>query len=357
MKRLFVLSLFLFSVTLFAQPTIDWETVGNAWVFNEFANPGDSGYSVAANPSIGGINTSANCGKFEVYYPGAERWAGAWCSDIPDFEITASNCYPTMMVYKDVISPVNLKFEPPNVDHNVSNTKINEWEKLQFDYSSAIGTTVTVLTIIPDFPDSPRTYGSTNYFDNIEFIGTVIPVELTSFIASVVGNSVQLQWATATETNNRGFEIQRGINNRDLTTIDFVKGNGTTTEKQNYSYVDNTELTGSLFYRLKQLDFDGNYDYSKVVEVTRVVSYGLSQNYPNPFNPTTTITYSIPQNTFVTLKIYNILGSEVAELVNGQVDAGVHKVNFNAYNFNSGVYFYTIKAGSFSETKKLTLMK
>jgi hypothetical protein len=142
-----------------------------------------------------------------------------------------------------------------------------------------------------------------------------------------------------------------------LTTIDFVRGNGTTTEQHSYSYFDNNELMGSVYYRLKQIDLDGKYDYSNVVEVTKAVSYTLSQNYPNPFNPTTAITYSVPQSSFVTLKVYNVLGSEVASLVNGVVEAGVHKVNFSGVDLNSGVYFYTIKAGNFSETKKLMLMK
>jgi hypothetical protein len=142
-----------------------------------------------------------------------------------------------------------------------------------------------------------------------------------------------------------------------LATIGFVTGNGTITEQQNYSYVDNNQLMGSVYYRLKQIDFNGKYDYSNVVEVTKAVFYALSQNYPNPFNPTTAITYSIPENSFVTLKVYDVLGSEVADLVNGEVEAGVHKVNFSGVDLNSGVYFYTIKAGNFSETKKLMLMK
>jgi len=194
-------------------------------------------------------------------------------------------------------------------------------------------------------------------FRTLNLLSDPVPVELTSFIATYTLKGIDLRWETATETNNQGFEVQRSVDNRNFEKIAFVNGKGTITEKQYYSYLDKTELNGSLFYRLKQLDFGGAYHFSNTVEVSRAISYELSQNYPNPFNPTTTITYSVPQNTFVTLKIYNILGSEVAELVNGQVDAGIHRVNFNAYNFNSGVYFYTIKAGNFSETKKLTLMK
>ena len=184
-----------------------------------------------------------------------------------------------------------------------------------------------------------------------------VPVELTSFSAAFTADGVTLQWETSTETNNQGFEVQRSSDNQNFSTVAFVRGHGTTAQMKYYSYIDKTDLTGAIYYRLKQLDFGGNYKYSNIVEVTRAVSYDLSQNFPNPFNPTTTITYSIPQNSYVTLKIYDILGSEVANLVNGEVEAGVHKVNFNAVGLNSGVYFYTIKAGNFNETKKLMLMK
>ena len=185
----------------------------------------------------------------------------------------------------------------------------------------------------------------------------IIPVELASFIAVYSSNSIILQWETVTEKNNQGFEIQQSVDNVKFFSIGFVPGFGTSTEKHYYSYSDHTTLAGTIYYRLKQLDFDGSFNYSNSVEVTRVVSYELSQNYPNPFNPTTTISYAVPQNTFVTLKVYDILGSEVVELVNGDVQAGIHKVNFNAFDLNSGVYFYTFKASSFTETKKLMLMK
>lgn len=364
MRRLFVLSLFLVSVSLFAQSTVDWETVGQDWWFHIFGNdPDTTGYTVVANPDPSGINTSANCGKYVVNPPPAQPWAGMWASDMPDFVLTADNSHPTVMVYRDIISDFNLKLEgggsPPNHDVRVPNTVVNQWEKLEFDYTSDIGKTIATLTIIPEHSADPRTAGSTTYFDNVEFVHAPIPVEFTSFRASVGDNGVELTWTTATELNNVGFDIERRA--ADATRFDkigFVKGQGTTTNVSSYTFVDK-DAAGKLYYRLKQVDQNGSFDFSKTIEVdaTKLVKFELSQNYPNPFNPTTTITYSIPQNIFVTLKIYNILGSEVAELVNGQVDAGIHKVNFNAYNFNSGVYFYTIKAGNFSETKKLTLMK
>jgi hypothetical protein len=336
--------------------TVNFETNGNNWNWIPF-DGSKANFNIVANPSKVG-NTTDSCAMLQITDVTADPWLGVFSPDFPDFTFDANNCFVRIWVYKDHISNVGLKIEPARTsDYNIPNTLINQWEEIVFDYSAYIGLEAKTLVVIPDFAfDNPRTYTSTSYFDEVSF-SAVIPVELTSFTASVVGNSVKLEWATATETNNKGFEIQRGTNNRDLVTVGFVKGNGTTTEKHNYSYVDNNELAGTVYYRLKQTDFDGRHDYSNVVEVTKVVtSYALAQNYPNPFNPTTAITYSIPQNSFVTLKVYNVLGSEVAELVNGEVQAGVHKVNFNGFDLNSGVYFYTIKAGNFSETKKLMLI-
>ncbi|NWF89293.1 MAG: hypothetical protein HXY50_07485, partial [Ignavibacteriaceae bacterium] len=261
-------------------PTINWETLGNNWTWNIFSAGAGGSYAVAPNPNKTGINTSDSCGRLIVGANG-DPWAGVWCSDFPDMLIDESNCIIKVMVNKNVISNFNLKLEPPNVDHNVPNTVVNQWEELTFDYSSAIGTTANVLTIIPDFP-ATRTAGSLNYFDNIQFTALVIPVELESFTGAVVGNNVRLQWTTSSESNNRGFEIQRSINNSAFTAIDFVPGAGTSTEKHSYTFTDNSGVEGKLLYRLKQIDYDGTHEFSNVVEVTRVTSYGLSQNYPNP---------------------------------------------------------------------------
>ncbi len=192
-----------------------------------------------------------------------------------------------------------------------------------------------------------------------EYTFPAVPVELTSFTASVDGNSVLLKWSTATETNNRGFNIERSSGTGNWATINFVPGNGTTTETSNYNYVDNTVSTGKYTYRLKQIDFDGSSQYSPEVnaDVVYANSFTLSQNYPNPFNPSTTINYTLPSNNYVTLKIFNVLGEEVATLVNEYKGQGSHSVQFNASRLNSGVYYYTITAGSFHQTKKMMLLK
>ena len=143
--------------------------------------------------------------------------------------------------------------------------------------------------------------------------------------------------------------------------IGFVNGHGTTTEIQNYQYIDNISdlQANSLAYRLKQMDYDGSYEYSDVVEVTNLAptDYALQQNYPNPFNPVTTITYSLPIKSQVELVIYNALGETVTQIVNEEKEAGRYKVKFSATTLPSGIYFYRIQAGSFVETKKMILMK
>ena len=192
----------------------------------------------------------------------------------------------------------------------------------------------------------------------------IIPVELTSFTADVSENDVLVEWITATETNNQGFEIQRRDYGNEFAAIGFVEGNGTTTQTHSYSYTDKNLNGGKYYYRLKQIDFDGSYEYSNVIEVSVNIPtvFSLEQNYPNPFNPATIIKYSIPENSYVTLKIYDILGDEIETLVNEEKPAGTYELEFNSHssdvrNLTSGVYFYQLKAGSFVETKKMVLLK
>ncbi len=196
------------------------------------------------------------------------------------------------------------------------------------------------------------------------FFNLEIPVELISLSANIINNNVQLSWQTATETNNRGFEIERSSDSKTFSKIGFVPGRGTTTEKSAYSYADKNAAEGRLYYRLKQVDFDGTYEYSGAVEVnyTVPVEFSLSQNYPNPFNPSTKIKFSLASDSKVSIKVFNLLGQQVAELLNGEYAAGRHEVTFNAASLSSGIYFYVINAAgkngsNFSSTKKMTLMK
>ena len=228
------------------------------------------------------------------------------------------------------------------------------------------------------------------------------PVELVSFSAKVINNAVKLYWQTATEVNNYGFEIEKKNCNDEAVweKIGFVNGAGNSNSPKEYSFYDENINSGKFIYRLKQIDLDGIYEYSKTVEVfvASPQNFDLAQNYPNPFNPTTTISYvianpdgiGVKQSTgnsafannstvrlgrshaplrfarndgvvHVSLKVYDALGREVATLVNAKQAPGKYSVQFNATTASgglpSGIYFYILRAGNFVQTRKMILMK
>ena len=217
---------------------------------------------------------------------------------------------------------------------------------------------------------SVQTGGAWSYISSPENSSSyTLPVELTSFAANVSNRVVVLNWETATEVNNYGFEVQRSSNLEGFHTVGFVKGSGNSNSPKSYSF--NDDLThvlnfGNLQYRLKQIDFDGKYVYSDIVEVAfdTPAGFALGQNYPNPFNPTTKIEFSIPKTYNVQIKVFDILGREIATLLNEKKQAGIHFVEFNAENCSSGIYFYRIAVhsdkivgGDYTEIKKMILLR
>jgi hypothetical protein len=193
---------------------------------------------------------------------------------------------------------------------------------------------------------------------------SIVPVELTSFTASVTGSDVKLLWETASELNNSGFSVERKYANSEFMEVGFVPGFGTTSEPKSYSFSDQNLRSGIYSYRLKQIDFDGTFTYSDEVNVDVIApaEFSLDQNYPNPFNPSTKISFSLATDSKVSLKIFDVLGQEVASLINQDLTQGVHTYDFNAAGINSGVYFYRIEATSvngteFVDVKKMTLVK
>ena len=193
---------------------------------------------------------------------------------------------------------------------------------------------------------------------------SALPVELTAFSASVINKAVELNWETATEVNNYGFEIERSqmsnVKNEMWEKIGFVVGHGNSNSTKKYLFVDNSIFPGSYKYRLKQIDTHGSFEYSKIIEVQYAITpteNSLVQNYPNPFNPSTSIKYSIINRQFVSLKIYDVLGTEIESLVNEEKNAGTYDVIWNAANIPSGNYYYRLQAGNFVETKKMLLLK
>lgn len=201
------------------------------------------------------------------------------------------------------------------------------------------------------------------------FIDLNVPVELSSFTAETGVNLITLNWTTATEINNLGFEIERKLKNQDWITVAFIEGKGTTTQIQNYSYVDDYSslpYEGTVLYRLKQIDYNGSFEYSEqiAVNLTFIPSdYYISQNYPNPFNPSTTIKYSLPVESQVKINIYNALGETIEELVSLMQNPGNYEVTWNAQDYSSGIYYYSFEVNSndgsqsHREMKKIVFLK
>jgi Secretion system C-terminal sorting domain len=368
MKNLLLLFIFSFSISIFAQPVWDFETTAQDTGWTVFT-PATDTFSVVPNPDMSGLNTTANVAKFTVDQAGAP-WEGVFRSNITTpFVVTAQNAHPTLLVYKDVTSRVDFKYEGTGWstgDTFDSNTVVNQWQKVSYDFSAHIGDTVKTITVIPDFATAnPRTYSSVNYFDLITFATTVVPVELTSFTGNYVGNTVQLKWSTATELNNKGFEVQRSIAGNDFITLGFVHGKGTTTESNSYSFIDKAISANTIYsYRLKQMDLDGSFHYSGVANLGRSlpVNFELSQNYPNPFNPSTKINVSLPINSNVSLDVYNLVGEKVMTVVNGNLEAGNYDYTIDGSKLSSGVYVYRLvvageNGANFTSAKKMTLLK
>ena len=258
------------------------------------------------------------------------------------------------------------------------------WKTLNLNYKS-INKIVVKL-------DPSASGGITDYnFDNFSFSPSPMPVELVEFKANTESDHVELQWKTATELNNYGFGVERSqksevsgqISQSETSytqwqNVGFVKGNGTSTTPNSYNFTDNTVQNGYKYkYRLKQIDVNGDYKYSNEIEVTANLApaaYSLSQNYPNPFNPSTNIYYSIPHEGKVVLKVYDMLGKEVATLVDGYKEAGSYSVIFSAKggsaygrdasDLSSGIYIYELRVNpsaglgqGFISRKKMMLLK
>jgi hypothetical protein len=187
-----------------------------------------------------------------------------------------------------------------------------------------------------------------------------LPVELSSFSAVILESGIKLKWRTETEVNNYGFEILRQAQDDKWDVLGFVEGHGNSNSPKEYNFTDNeVNAAGIYSYRLKQIDNDGSYEFSKTIKVNigSPISFELNQNYPNPFNPSTTIRFSVSESSFINLLIFNSLGEKIEERVNEVKDPGVHTIEFNAQDLPSGTYFYRIQINDFTQTKKMILIK
>ena len=246
-------------------------------------------------------------------------------------------------------SGFSVKFIVKGVNNDTIELISDAAGKSSFCYSSIIWGIDTVIAVSAQVADTA-----------IVIWDFPTPVEILTFNSSIKGRDVNLSWSTSTELNNSGFDIERAIENREWNKIGFVSGGGTTNEPRKYSYTDKNLGTGKYNYRLKQIDFNGNFEYFELAEDVIIgipLKYNLSQNFPNPFNPVTTINYDLPYDGIVTVKLYDILGRELRTLVNEMKTAGYYKLLFNADDLSSGVYFYRMTAGDFVAVKKFVVLK
>lgn len=240
-------------------------------------------------------------------------------------------------------------------------------------YKSENNSTWQSISSVVDPPNNTVTATGINTFSyfTVSNDANSLPVELSSFTVNVIHNNAALCWKTASEVNNYGFEIERAIVNRKVSStvyarddnwgkIGFVEGNGTTNTPKEYSFTDKNIISGEYSYRLKQIDRDGKYEYSKEVEVTVnnvPKEFSLEQNYPNPFNPTTAINYQLSAGGLTTLKVFDAIGREAATLVNEVKEAGGYTVQFDATKLAGGIYFAKLSSGGKTQIRKMLLMK
>jgi NADH:ubiquinone oxidoreductase subunit len=330
-------------------------------------------YNGTASP----IDLSANGYKLEFYFNGSSsvgttiNLSGVVNSE--DVFILANSAADTAILNKaDQINSSSFFSGDDAVLLKKGNTILDVLGQVGFDPGSEWGTGLTstadntlrrMQTITQGDTNSSDTFNpsvewigfATNTFDGLGYFLDPLPTELTSFSLTTLGSSIKLNWNTATEINNFGFEILRQAqDDKNWEKIGFVNGNGNSNSPKSYSFVDDKVSAGKYSYRLKQIDNDGQYEYSKTLEVdlNGVSKFELSQNYPNPFNPATTIKFNLPAAGNVRLTLFNILGQELRTLVNDFKEAGTHTLNFNAEDLNSGIYIYKIDAYGFTQKKK-----
>jgi hypothetical protein len=221
------------------------------------------------------------------------------------------------------------------------------------------------------FSPNEYTFNLTSIKDNNDCISTgtlqslsvtsvecsTLPVRLLDLSASPRDKSIYLKWTTASEINNQGFQVQRSVNGSDWIVLGFVNGAGNTTTTRHYDYTDNDLSSGRYYYRLKQVDIDGRFEYSPIVSAVLggTEAYRLDQNYPNPFRSETILRFSIPQKAHVKLSLFDTHGRLLKVLVNGSKDKGTHAVTVNASALTSGIYYYKLETDNFSAVKKMTV--
>jgi len=307
--------------------------------------------------NIGGlgaiITTSANMGSTVITRGHAQQ---------------SGNANHSILRYYDITPTTNTGLNATLV-FNYKEAELNSISEsnLKLFRSTDNGSIWTIQNGTVDAANNKITLSGINGFGRwtLGDINNPLPVELSSFTAYAKGFRVSINWTTATEVSNHGFDVECRLNGNEWTTIGFVKGNGNSNSPKAYSFVDAKSKSGKAEYRLKQIDNDGKFKYSNTIEVSinTPTKFELYQNYPNPFNPGTTISFSLPADSRVDMAIYDVLGKKVVDLVNGIRTAGYQNITFDGGKLASGIYIYTIKAtsidgkSSFTSTRKMMLVK
>lgn len=305
------------------------------------------------------MNTADLLGGLYVSTDGGGSWARKWDGGAPSVV--------GLLLRSTIIKPGSPLEFYVGLDNNTAQTNIGVWGTTDGGdtWSSFNGGTmmdtyqIRALAFKGTSQQTLYAGAATNGAGVYEYTFEPVPVEFSSFTANANGNCVILNWTTATETNNAGFSVERKDAGGSWATLGFVNGSGSSTLVNRYSFTDPDVPYGKYTYRLKQVDYDGTFSFSSEVsiDIQQVTVFSLYQNYPNPFNPATVIKYSIPSDEYVILKVYDVLGREAAVLVNGKQSIGEHMVSFDASRLSSGIYFYTLSAGTYNETRKMILAK
>lgn len=305
------------------------------------------------NNIFGGVNTvfennfnSSLASDFNSFYPKDEEV-------LPHMFYFNNTGYDTLDQFRtasnnDSHSLVKKVFFVSDTDLHLSGTSIGD--------TGLIG--IPIPGISDDIDGNPRNL--LYPYKGADEADTPLPVELNSFGFTIDGNNVMLFWNTSSEINNSGFNIERSEKSTLWQNIGFVAGNGSTNSPSEYFFKDDNLYKGKYKYRLKQIDYNGNFQYyylGNEVEINFADEFSLFQNFPNPFNPNTVIRYQLPVSGLVLIKIYDVSGKEVTTLVNYKQDAGYHSITFNGTNLSGGVYFYKLQSETFIQTRKMILIK
>ncbi len=341
----FVIILSSLSLPIFSQPTVDGQFVeitnnGTIYVVKVQIKT-NTGTDILGDATIAFTFNTANITYVSTTF---NNFSGG------DYVLATSTNSPSNRI------SLNIVLSNPSGGTVVNNTFMDV-ATITFNTTNPTGSSGLTFSLLEFF--SPLGVQWNNgVFTNLNT--NPLPVELTSFTATTNQNKINLKWITKTETNNSGFNIERRINEGEWNEIGFVEGNGNSNSPKEYNYTDKDLFAGgSKFqYRLKQIDSDGKFEYSDVVEVEILpAEFELSQNYPNPFNPSTTIRFALPKDTQLKINIYNMLGQLIQTIADGTYEAGYYKINFDASNLASGMYIYRIESDAFVQVKKMVLLK